>query len=336
MFNYSTLSPSRRLFIDAAVKQFPDLITSGTITRQEIQEVVDSANLTYPQWFCHSGNSISRGVFNFPIPDNSQVPVQYIEEETDEEIASRIDDRFNAIDVCVRSVAFGDIKSMILSGPPGIGKTFEINKTLQELDNQAQCNFVFVSGRAKATGLFKTLYDNRFPGTVLVLDDIDSIFDSEDSLNILKKACDLRNSRKISWLSEAKLVSEEDGEDIPKTFDYEGSIIFITNKDFDSLMRKDNKLSSHLDALISRSLYINLGINNTREILVRIKQVVERGMLREKGFSVDEENEILSFVTDNVGRLREVSLRMCEKLSKLYRVNENSWKNIAAISCFKK
>lgn len=336
MFKYSTLSPVRRLFIDSAVKQFPDVVTSGTITRHQIQDVVDASGINFPQWFVNSNNSVSRGVFKFPTPDESEYPKIDIVDETDEQIEKRIDERFAAIDSCVRSVALGNIKSLILSGKPGIGKTHEVTKTLQELDDQSQCNFVFVSGRTKPTGLYKLLYDNRFPDSVLVLDDIDSALAEEDSLNILKKACDLRETRKISWLSELKMVSEEDGAEIPKSFEYEGSIIFITNKDFDSLMRKDSKLSPHLEALISRSLYISLGVNNTRDILIRIKQVLNRGMLESKGFSNEEQDIIYQFVVDNCDRLWEVSLRMVEKLAIVYRSNPDNWKSIAEITCFKK
>lgn len=335
MFDYKTLSPARRLFIDAVVDKFPDVVASGEITRSQIQDVVDSTGLNFPQWFTTSHNSVSRGVFKFPSPETSNSVSQEVL-ETDDEIEKRIDDRFAAITNCVKSVALGDIKSLILSGNPGIGKTYEVAKTLEHLDNTAQCNFVFVSGRTKATGLYKLLYDNRFPDSVLVLDDIDSALDNEDSLNILKKACDLRQVRKISWLSEARMVSEEDGEEIPKSFEYEGSIIFITNKDFGSIMKKDSKLSPHLEALISRSLYINLGVNTSRDILIRIKQVLDRGMLSEKGFTETEQTDIYQFVVDNVNRVWELSLRMVEKLSILYRANPENWKSIAEITCFRK
>lgn len=334
MFCYNKLSPMRKMFVDAAIKHFPELNNNPIISRRDIEEVVSVYNLNFPQWFTTSDNSPSRGYFNIPLPIESTNNTIHIIEETDEEIGNRIDKMFLAIDSCVRSVASGDIKSLILSGPPGIGKTHEITKVLEEMDYNAECNFNFVSGKIKATGLYKLLYDNRFSNNVLVLDDSDSALDSEDSLNILKKACDLRDTRKISWLTEAKMVSEEDGADIPKSFDYEGSIVFITNKDFDSIMKKDSKLSPHLEALISRSLYINLGIKTNRDILIRIKQVFDRGMMLSKGFNKEEESIIFDYVKDNADNLREVSLRVCEKIGKLYKANPNNWQDIARITCF--
>lgn len=341
MFEYNKLSHSRRVFIDQAVKVFPELLNTKQISRQQIQEVCYRTGVNNPQWFAVQANSVSRGVFHFPAPIKSDTEVNQdediiIQTETDEEILERITKRFGAIDSCVRSVAAGDIKSMILSGTPGVGKTHEVNTVLKELDDKAECDFVFMSGRIKATGLYKLLYDNRFPNSVLVLDDMDSIFAYEDSLNILKKACDLKPSRKISWLSETKFTSDEDGADIPRTFDYEGSVIFITNIDFDNLMRKDTKLSPHLDALISRSLYINLGINTTREILLRVKQVMEYGMLTDKGFSKEEQNAMYDYMVANADNLRELSLRMLEKISIIYRANPDNWQEMTRITCLKK
>lgn len=341
MFNYSNLSHSRRVFIDNAVKVFPELLTTKQISKQQIQEVCYKTGVNPPQWLSVSANSVSRGVFHFPVPDiktteDNQDEDIIINTETDEEILERITKRFGAIDSCVHSVAAGDIKSMILSGSPGVGKTHEVNAVLKELDDKAECDFVFMSGRIKATGLYKLLYDNRFANSVLVLDDMDSIFAFEDSLNILKKACDLKPVRKISWLSETKFVSDEDGADIPRSFDYEGSVIFITNIDFDNLMRKDTKLSPHLDALISRSLYINLGINTTREILLRVKQVMEYGMLTDKGFSEEEQNAMYDYMVANADNLRELSLRMLEKISIIYRANPDNWQEMTRITCFKK
>ncbi len=340
-FNYANLSHSRKHFIDVAVKEMPHLLKNKTINRQEMFELCNRTGMNPAQWLTISANSVSRGVFHFPVPTHTETHSNQdediiIQTETDEEILERIGKRFGAIDSCVRSVAAGDIKSMILSGSPGVGKTHEVNAVLKELDDKAECDFVFVSGRTKATGLYKLLYDNRFAGTVLVVDDMDSALDNEDSLNILKKACDLKDTRKISWLSEARLVSEEDGADIPKSFEYEGSIIFITNKDFDNLMRKDTKLSPHLDALISRSLYINLGINTTREILIRIKQVMGFGMLLDKGFSEEEQNAIYDYMVANADNLRELSLRMLEKISIIYRANPDDWQEMTRITCFKK
>ena len=336
MFDYNHLSPNRRVFVDAAIKTFPNLIHDKSITRNQIAEVCEKHKLNIPQWLTNApGNRVNRGVFHFPVPTHNET-VEEIIELTDEEIEENIKTKFATIDTCIRSVATGVTKALIISGPPGCGKSTEVYNILGELEDSTGLNFVFASGRSASTGLYKLLYDNRFSNCVTVLDDIDSVFESVDSLNILKKACDMNPVRHISWLTETKFVSDEDGADIPKTFDYEGSIIFITNINFDNLIARGSKISAHLEALISRSLYIDVGINTTRESLVRIKQKIKDGMLTNKGFTKKEQDEIYFFIEENAHLLREVSLRMCVKIANLVHVDKEHWKNIARETCFKK
>jgi len=329
MYNYATLSFSRKSFIDAAKELFPDI--QDTITRNQINDVAVHANMNFPQWLTNPANAVSRGVFKFPQPDDSVIK-EPKQEESDESIANRIKERFNAIDLCVKSATENKMRSVILSGPPGVGKSFGVTKTLESSD----CNYTFASGRSAATGLYKLLYDNRFSNCVIVLDDIDSIFESIDALNILKKACDRSEVRKISWLTESKFTSDEDGEEIPKSFEFEGSIVFITNIDFDEQINKGSKMSPHFDALISRSFYVNLGIKTKKELLVRIKQVVkEENMLRQEGLSEHEEDKILAFIEDNASNLRELSLRMCAKLADIFKIDHDNFEKLAKVTCFK-
>ena len=336
MFVYNQLSVNRKVFVDAALKIYPDLVKDKIISRQQIQTVVESCKINYPQWFCNNAsNRVTRGTFHFPVPSSAEV-LETIVEKTDDDIKLEIEERFATINTCVRSVSDGTIKALILSGPPGIGKTHEVYETLNEMADTSDCNFVFLSGRSKATGLYKLLYDNRFSNSVLVLDDIDSVFEHLDSLNVLKAACDLKRARNISWLSEARFVSDEDGEEIPNTFTYEGSIIFITNYNFDQLINKGSKISPHLEALISRSLYINVGLDTYREKLIRIRQVLDAGMLSKSlGFSNEESDLMYSFIEEHHLQLREVSLRMCQKLATLYKMNKSQWMKIAGVTCFK-
>lgn len=335
MFDYNHLSPNRRVFVDAAIKTFPTLLSDKAITRHQIAEVCEKHKLNIPQWLTNApGNKINRGVFHFPVPSHNEA-VEEIVELTDEEIEENIKIKFATIDTCIRSVATGVTKSLIISGGPGCGKSTQVQNTLGELEDSDGLNVEFASGRSAATGLYKLLYMNRFSNCVTVLDDIDSVFESVDSLNILKKACDMNPVRHISWLTETKFVSEDD-EEIPRKFDYEGSIIFITNINFDNLIAKGSKISAHLEALISRSLYIDAGINTTRESLVRIKQKIKDGMLTNKGFTKKEQDEIYFFIEENAHLLREVSLRMCVKIANLVHVDKEHWKNIARETCFKK
>src|SRR6056297_2736722 len=49
-----------------------------------------------------------------------------ITEETDAEIIERTRQRFNILDDMTRAVKAGTIRAMIVSGPPGVGKSFGV------------------------------------------------------------------------------------------------------------------------------------------------------------------------------------------------------------------
>jgi hypothetical protein len=249
-------------------------------------------------------------------------------EETDFQIQQRIGKRFNALDVMARATAKGINRSLIVSGPPGLGKSFGIERAAEEIVG----DFTHVKGYIRPTGLYKTLYENRFPSNLIVFDDIDSLFSDETSLNLLKAACDSSDVRRLSWLSNS-VMEDDDGEEIPKNFEFEGSIIFITNIDFEAQIEKATKLAPHFDALMSRSHYLSLDIKNKRDYIVRIKQVLNAGML--DILSKEEKEEIVSFMEQNIAKMRELSLRMAKKLADLMLMDKTTWKDLASMTCMK-
>ena len=185
--------------------------------------------------------------------------------ESDEQIANRINERFDILDVLAQSCIVGDSRALIVSGPPGLGKSFNIEKALKDWDVGGD-NLIIIKGYVRPTGLFKMLYKYREAGNIIVMDDADSIFFDPISLNILKAVCDTTEQRNVSWLSEARLNDDETGEPIPRSFDFDGSVIFLTNYDFDSMIAKGHKLAPHLQALVSRSQYVDRSEEHTSEL----------------------------------------------------------------------
>jgi hypothetical protein len=180
----------------------------------------------------------------------------------------------------------------------------------------------------------KQLYKHRHPGDVVVFDDADSIFYDDVSLNILKAATDSSEKRMISWMSEAKF-EDDDGDIIPRRFEFKGTIVFITNIDFDAMIDKGHKLAPHLAALVSRAHYIDLAMKTKRDYYVRIKQVVKQGMLSKAGFNATEEADIMQFVEKHFNELRETSLRSVIKIAALRRSNPSRFESLARITCCK-
>ena len=253
--------------------------------------------------------------------------------ETDAEIEQKLNERFTALEKMSNATINGKNRAMIVSGPAGVGKSYSIMKTAESLKNSGK-QIEIVRGFVRPTGLYKILYENRHKHCVVIFDDADSVFMDDISLNILKTACDMTRTRTLSWLAETNMVDESE-ERIPRQFEFEGAIIFITNYDFDNLIEKGNKLSPHFQAMISRSLYLDLAMKSQRDYVIRIKQVVKTGMLRDTGMTAAEEKMILDFIDKNADRLRELSLRMVVKLANIYRIEPKMFDATARMTCFK-
>jgi hypothetical protein len=166
---------------------------------------------------------------------------------------------------------------------------------------------------------------------VLVFDDCDSILLDDVALNLLKGALDTGKKRKISWLSDSSVLRREG---IPDSFNFNGTVIFITNLKFDKM--KSQKLRDHLDALQSRCHYLDLTLDTMRDKILRIKQIANDGQLFEEyEFDTETQEEIIDFMTHNSTRFREMSLRMAIKIADLRKSFPLKWKAMAEVTCMK-
>jgi hypothetical protein len=257
-----------------------------------------------------------------------EVCVAPIIEETEAQIREKLTERFSALELMTQSAVNGDVRAVVVSGPAGLGKSHGVSKILEE----HQPHHTIVRGYVRPTGLYKTLYEFRHPGSVVVFDDADSIFSDDISLNLLKAACDTTKKRSLSWLSETKM-EDEDGDRMPRNFEFEGTVIFITNYDFDEMVSRGSKLAPHFSALISRSMYLDMAMKTKKDYLVRIKQVIEQGMLRERNMTLADEVEIVSFIESNQDKMRELSLRMVVKVAALKQSHPTKWQSLARVVC---
>ena len=257
--------------------------------------------------------------------------------ETDQEILARLGERFEILDEMTKAVKSGDVRAMIVSGPPGVGKSYGVEAVLQKADlfntlAEKKPKFEIVKGAMSALGLYAKLYEFSEAGNVVVFDDCDSILMEDLSLNILKGALDSSERRFIAWNTDSRLLRSEG---IPDRFEFKGAAIFITNIKFEHV--KSKRLRDHLDALESRCHYIDLQMDTDREKILRIKQVVNsKGMLDRYEFEQCVKDEIVEFVEANQSKLRELSLRMVLKLADLRKSFPTSWTAMAKTTCMKR
>jgi len=257
--------------------------------------------------------------------------------ETDEQIMERLRERFEILEDMTRAVKKGDVRSMIVTGPPGVGKSFGVEKVLARHDVFADVandsklkKYEVVKGAMSAIGLYKKLYEYADKKSILVFDDCDSVLLDDLSLNILKAALDSGKKRMIHWNTDSRSLSQEG---VPNSFEFQGGAIFITNIKFDHV--KSKKLRDHLEALESRCHYLDLTIDSERDKLLRIRQIVGDGMLNDYDFEEGVQEEIIEFIETNKKRMRELSLRMVLKVADLRKSMPTSWKRVAELSCMR-
>jgi hypothetical protein len=256
--------------------------------------------------------------------------------ETDDEAMDRIRERFDILHEMTKATVTGDIRAMIVSGPPGVGKSFGVEQEIDKaclFDKLAgkRLRAEVVKGSATPIGLYQTLYKYSDANSVIVFDDCDSILLDDVALNLLKGALDSGKKRVISWLSESSALRREG---IPERFEFKGSVIFITNLKFDKM--KSQKLRDHLDALQSRCHYLDLTLDTMRDKLLRIKQIAKDGVLfADYDFDEYASDDIIDFMHVNKERLREVSLRMALKIADLRKSFPGNWKRMSETTCMK-
>ena len=93
--------------------------------------------------------------------------------ESDEAVMARIGERFSIMDAMTQAVVEGIVRSMIVVGPPGVGKSYGIVKKLEEANLfnliASDIRYEVVKGATTALGLYAKLYEfSREGGGALV------------------------------------------------------------------------------------------------------------------------------------------------------------------------
>jgi len=259
-----------------------------------------------------------------------------VAKETDNEILTRLQNRFKIFHDITRAVKQGAVRALIVAGPAGVGKSHGVSEILAKDDlfnilAGRKPKYEVVKGTASSIGLYSKLWEFREEKNVIAFDDCDTVLEEEESLNTLKGALDSSDRRYISWNKDSRLLRREG---IPDRFEFLGSAIFITNIKFDHVRSK--KLRNHLKAIESRCHYIDLQMDTDREKLIWIRHITETGMLQKYGFEESEKQEILDFIQANSDRMLELSCRMVLKVADLRVSFPDDWQNYASITCMKR
>lgn len=239
-----------------------------------------------------------------------------------------INERFQILADFVDMVATRTIPSAIVIGEGGLGKSHTVFKALKSaglfsldqldigdrfdegLSRKAYC---VVKGFSTAKGLYRTLYENR--SKIVVFDDCDSVLKDPVAANLLKAALDSYDKRIISWNAE----SFGSDEDLPRSFEFTGGVIFISNMPMYKIPQ----------ALISRSMPADVSMTRS-EIIERMRAIVKEGEFLNE-YSMSDKSEALEFIAENANRpeVKSINLRTLINVCKARVAKPDHWKRLA-------
>lgn len=263
-------------------------------------------------------------------PDNKVIP----DKRTDDEILATIIERFEIFWRMIIASTDEGMNALIGSGSAGVGKSYTAEMALEQMKQKKGTKFKIVRGAVSAIGLYQIAYEMRQAGDVIIMDDADRIFDDEDGLNILKSLLDTSLVRKVCWYTDHAMFKGEDG--LPHEFDYAGSMIFLTNKNFQEYVDlQKGRYVEHMEALMSRSIYLDLKMHSRREIALWAKHLVLKNKILQAhqiGCTAGQERAAVDWVISNRDNLREISIRTIIKLGRIMKAEPDQWQRVAAVT----
>lgn len=234
-----------------------------------------------------------------------------------------INERFGFVEKLVTMVATNVQPSAVITGEGGLGKTYTVTKTLEAngykdisdlaefqvgtIINTRKC-FTTVKGYSTAKGLYRTLFENN--KSVIVFDDCDAVLKDPVALNLLKGALDSYGKRIISWNADMR------DDDLPRSFNFEGRVIFISNMDQDRIDQ----------AIRSRSMMIDLSMTATQKI-DRMEFIAKSAEFMPE-FELSHKMDALGLIREVANDAKEISLRTLISVTKIRSANKD-WKEMA-------
>jgi len=162
-------------------------------------------------------------------------------EDNAEKIA--FEEQIEDLENLVRLTVAGTSNALFVAGRGGVGKTYNVEQTLASMGLYDGEGYFLNTGSVSAAGLYRLLF--RYKDSLIVFDDADDVFKDQSSRNFLKNATDTKKVRKLVFSKAgANVVEEEDYESpeemlddnkIPRSFEFTGQIIFISNLSKDKI-----------------------------------------------------------------------------------------------------
>jgi DNA polymerase III delta prime subunit len=235
-----------------------------------------------------------------------------------------IEDAYLSLDTYVANVARSQLRGLILTGPPGVGKTTAVVNMLKQ---HAQGAYKVVAGHMSVLQLYIELYRHRKSGEILVLDDVDSAFKTMEGINVIKAVTDTVPQRRVSWATSSPVLQAWG---VPRVFDYSGGVILISNET--ERKGRSGKHAQHVSAVADRLYKVSVGSNDKDEQFRQLcYQAVRHGLLSSRGLTKQQETAVLDYVCQHKDSLDRISLRTATKIADLVKLDPLNWRSMARI-----
>lgn len=242
-------------------------------------------------------------------------------EEEESGIQFSVSERFQFVEAITRMVADYSSPSAIVTGEGGIGKTYTILKTLNDVgfvncmdipegeSVPTRKTYALIKGFASPMALYRALYENS--ERVIIFDDCDEVLENDTATNILKAALDSYSRRLVCWQTEMK------GNELPNSFIFNGGVIFISNR----------TLSTLNQAVRTRALCVDLSMTALQKV-ERMEHIIHSGEYMED-VDIVYKTDALEFIRQHLSVVRNLSLRTLAQIVKIRATNRSDWKRVA-------
>jgi hypothetical protein len=124
---------------------------------------------------------------------------------------------YDLLDEIIQGFAQGHLGLLILTGPPGVGKSHAVKAAL----GPAAC---VIEGNATAYGVYTRLYEAV--DLPVLIDDIDSLERNRDMVRLLKCVCQSSPIKTVRWNSDPRTLAQRG---VPDQFETSSRVAIIAN-----------------------------------------------------------------------------------------------------------
>jgi len=220
-------------------------------------------------------------------------------------------DTVNSAENFVKMIGIGELNGMILVGPAGMGKTYIVENTLQEMKKK----YIKYGGHITLAAIYEYLCENQ--DKTIFFDDCSNIIQHTEIMELLKQALQTSGERRLHYRSYGAKIS------VPKEFIFTGQIIMAFNT-FD--VKNPN-----VKAVVDRAPAIELKFN--REEIFKAMYLIAKGegggLMEHEKLIVTREIEKYAGTDSNLDislRKQQLAFKIYRSFKKLYGDGNLEWK----------